>query len=54
MFFNCLKGDFVPVRSLRNFSPVIDFELKFVKMRYHYDNNKRKTLKSIKSEFCAI
>ena len=34
MFFNRLKGDFVPVRSLRNFSPVIDFELKFVKMRF--------------------
>ena len=24
------------------------------KNRYHYDNNKQKTLKSIKNEFCAI
>ena len=26
----------------------------FSRNRYHYDNNKQKTLKSIKSEFCAI
>ena len=43
------------------FSPVVDYELKFVKMqflekkkRYHYDNNKHKPLKSIQSKFRAI
>ena len=37
MFFNRLKSDFVLVRSLQkltNFSPVTDYELKFVKMQF--------------------
>ena len=33
MFFNRLKSDFVLVRSYK-ISPVIDYELKFVKMQF--------------------
>ena len=33
MFFNHPKSDFILVRSLQKFSPVIDYELKFVKMQ---------------------
>ena len=34
MFFNRLKGDFCPCPIATNFSPVIDYELKFVKMYF--------------------
>ena len=33
MFFNHPKSDFILVRSLQKFSPVIDYELKLVKMQ---------------------
>ena len=34
MFFNRLKSVFILVRSPQKFSPVIDYELKFVKMQF--------------------
>ena len=34
MFLNRLKSDFVLVRLLQKFSPVIFFELKFVKIQF--------------------
>ena len=34
MFFSRLKKDFILVRIARKFSPVINYELKFVKMQF--------------------
>ena len=34
MFFNHLKSDFILVQLLQSFTPVIDYELKFVKMQF--------------------
>ena len=40
--------------ALKVILPVIDYELKFVKRQFFYDNNKQKILKCIKAEFYAI
>ena len=40
--------------ALKVILPVIDYELKFVKRQFFYDNNKQKILKCIKDEFYAI
>ena len=40
--------------ALKAILPVIDYELKFVKLQFFYDNNKQILLKCIKAEFYAI
>ena len=37
--------------ALKVILPVIDYELKFVKRQFFYDNNKQKILKCIKPNF---
>ena len=38
IFFSCVKSDFILVLIATKFSTVIDYELKFVKMRFLNSN----------------
>ena len=54
MFFNRRQSDFILLSSPQNFHQFAKMQFFSKIRRYHYDNNKQNTSKSIQSEFRAI